>query len=209
MDSKGQLDEDFLREAIRQRVETRAVEYKESQPFEAIKWRLCKTVMAMANLRDGGCIIIGVSERNGIPELSGVDPAHEKTYKQDDIIALVNRYARPAVTLTMRVLEYDGDRFIGVAIRPFDRTPIICGNPMPKEAGADALRFGEIVARTRDRISSSKVGDPDLVAEILEIAAEKRAAEIIGTAQRIGLRLPPQARDEFAKERVAFEKGDE
>lgn len=201
----NQGDDAYLLDAIRNRVETRAVEYKESQPLEVLKWRLCKTIIAMANLRDGGCVIVGVSERNGAPELTGVTPDHEKTYDQDGLIATVNTYARPAVSLTVRVLEYDAKRFIGVRVRQFDRTPIICGNPTPQAAGADALRRGDIVARTKNRISTSKVGDADLVAEILEIAAEQRATEIISTAQRMGLRLPSQARDEFARERASFE----
>jgi predicted HTH transcriptional regulator len=200
-------ENDSLLSAIAQRVETRSVEYKESQEFGAIKWMLPKTVMAMANLRDGGCIIIGIGERNGTAELTGIDPAHERTYNQDDLIALVNRYARPPVTLTMRVVECESRRFIGVLVQPFERIPIICGNPMPQEAGRHALKLGEIPARTKDRVSTSKVGDADLVAEILEIAAEKRAAEIISTAQRLGLRMPERDRERFDRERAAFEEG--
>lgn len=198
---------DSLLSAVAQRVETRSVEYKESQEFGAIKWMLSKTVMAMANLRDGGCIIIGIGERSGTADLTGIDPVHERTYNQDDIIALVNRHARPPVTLVMRVVEYEGQRFIGVLVQPFERVPIICGNRMPQEAGRHALRLGEIPARTRDRISTSKIGDADLVAEILEIAAEKRAAEIISTAQRLGLQMPERDREHFDRERAAFEEG--
>lgn len=201
-------ESDSLLSAIAQRVETRSVEYKESQEFSAMKWALPKTVMAMANLRDGGCVIIGIEERTGIAELTGLDPAHERSYNQDDLVALVNRYARPPVSLTMRIVEYEGRRFIGVLVQPFDRVPIICGNPMPQEAGRHALKLGEIPARTKDRVSTSKVGDADLVAEILEIAAEKRAAEIISTARRLGLQMPARDRDHFERERAAFEEGD-
>ncbi len=200
-------ESDSLLSAISQRVETRSVEYKESQEFGTIKWMLPKVVMAMANLRDGGYIIIGIGERNGTAELTGIDPTHEQTYNQDDVIALVNRYARPPVALTLRVVQYESRRFIGVLVQPFERIPVICGNPMPQEAGRHALRIGEIPARTKDRISTSKVGDADLVAEILENAAEKRAAEIIGTARRLGLQMPERDRERFDRERAAFEEG--
>lgn len=200
-------ESDSLLRAIAERVETRSVEYKESQPFSALKWALAKTFMAMANLRDGGFVIIGIAERSGVANLTGIDPGHEATYNQDDLIALVNRYARPSISLTMRAVEYDGRRFIGVAIRPFNRVPIICGNPMPQEAGRHALRVGEMPGRTKDRVSTSKVGDADLVSEIIEVAAEKRAAEIINTARRLGLQMPPRDRDHFEQERVDFEEG--
>ncbi len=43
------------------------------------------------------------------------------------------------------------------------------------------------------------------MAEVLEIAAETRAAEIIATAQRIGLRMPDTAAQNFADERKGFD----
>jgi predicted HTH transcriptional regulator len=187
-----------------ERAETRAVEFKESQPFEILQWKLLKTCMAMANLRDGGLIVIGVDERNGLPSLSGVSPTHLKTYTQDALIALVNRHARPPVTLTLRVVEHAKLRYIGIEVRPFDRVPIFCGVATPKHVSKEALAVGDIPARTQDRISTSRVHDVDLVAEIIEIAAEKRAREIIAMSQRIGLRLPDSGDVAFRRERLDF-----
>ncbi|MHB8415750.1 MAG: ATP-binding protein [Acidiferrobacteraceae bacterium] len=189
---------------LRQPVETRATEFKESQPFESLKWKILRACMAMANLREGGRIIIGVSERNGAPDLCGILPEHAVGYTQDTLIALVNRHARPAVFLTLRFVEFGERRFVGIEVQPFDRVPIICGVVTPDEAGRDGLRVGDILARTRDRVSTSRVGDANLIAEIIEVAAEKRAQEIIATAQRIGLRMPDSDRALFESERRAF-----
>jgi len=197
-------DDDPIVRALQRPVETRDTEFKESQPFDTLKWRIVKTCMAMANLRDGGRIIIGVSERTGRLEAVGMHPDHESEYNQDDLYAIVNRYARPPVALTLRVVDYDGKRFIAIEIREFSRVPIFCGVGTPPESGKDQLRVGDIPGRSRDRIATSKIHDVDLVAEVIEVAAEKRAAEIIATAQRIGLRLPPADRDHFAEERRNF-----
>ena len=196
---------DSVIEAIRAGAETRGIEYKSAQPFEAYKWKLVKACMAMANLRDGGTIVIGVAEREaGGYDLTGVSPSEEASYSQDALYSLVNRYARPVVSLLLRFVRYQEKQFVGIETEPFDRIPIICGVPTPQEAGADGLRYGDIVGRSRDRIATSRVGDPELVAEILEVAAEKRAAEIVATAQRIGLRLPDDAQVRFDDERRDF-----
>ncbi|MHB8152482.1 MAG: hypothetical protein ACYDGW_05915 [Vulcanimicrobiaceae bacterium] len=149
-------------------------------------------------------MIIGVGERNGQLDLGGILPDHESGYTQDNVMALVNRHARPAVFLALRLIEFEGRRFVGIEVQPFDRTPIICGVATPNEAGNAILRVGDIVARTRDRVATSRVSDANLIAEIIEVAAEKRAQEIITTAQRIGLRLPDNDRTLFENERQAF-----
>jgi predicted HTH transcriptional regulator len=197
--------DDRIVAALQRPVETRDTEFKESRPFEALRWKLVKACIAMANLRGGGRIIIGVAEQDGWPKLDGMVREHEAGYTQDDLYALVNRYARPFVRLEVRFVEFDRKRFIGIEIREFERSFIFCGNAMPQEAGNSRLLVGDIPARSLDAIATTKVHDADLVAELIEIAAEKRAADIISTAQRIGLKMPEQDRDLFAAERADFE----
>ncbi len=45
--------------------EDRSLEYKESQPWGELKNKIAKTALGMANVRDGGTIVVGVSERSG------------------------------------------------------------------------------------------------------------------------------------------------
>jgi len=195
---------DPLFPAIRRPVETRDTEYKESQPLDVLKWKLVKSCMAMANLRGGGRLIIGVNQRSGALSPDGVHSENEPDYDQDDLLALVNRYARPPVTLTVRIVEDSGKRFIAIEVQEFERTPVMCGVPTPPEAGSDGLQVGNVPVRSRDRVATTRIADADLMAEVLEIAAEKRAAQIIATAQRIGLRAPEGAAAAFAAERDEF-----
>lgn len=205
--ARGPEDDPILM-AIRDGVETRGTEFKESQPFDVLKWKLVKACMAMANMRDGGRIVIGCDEREGVPRPSGMTEEHQRSYEPDDLIEAVNTYARPPVILTLRRREFSGLRFVGVEVAPFDRTPVMCINDnlggKPAPTPAQVLRPGEIYVRSNSRVSTTKVVTPELLAEILEIAAEKRAAEIIGIAQRIGLRMPDNAATQFALERKGF-----
>lgn len=158
--------------------------------------------MAMANLRDGGRIIIGVEDNPLVA--TGIKPEHEGEYRQDAIYQLVSRYTRHQVDLAVISLVESGKRFIGIEIAGFDRTPIFCNVPTPNEAGSDGLRVGDLPGRDFGRIATTRVHDPDLVEEIFEVAAEKRARSIIAQAQRIGLTLPDGDAVRFEKERRDF-----
>ena len=67
--------------------EERFLEYKGSAPWCHIKTKIIRTAMAMANCRDGGTVIIGVSQMGGgfIPD--GVPANHLDTYDADEIQA--------------------------------------------------------------------------------------------------------------------------
>ena len=196
--------DDPIVRAIQQLVETRDTEFKESQPYENLRWKLMKSCMAMANLRDGGLIVLGVSERNGRPEATGIQPLHEATYNQDDLIALVNRHAKPPVSLRLRFVAHNDIRFIGLEVEAASPGPIICFRDTPPEAGDARMYEGNIPVRSLDRIATTRLVNAELMAELVEIAAEKRAAQIIATAQRIGLRMPDAAADQFRREREDF-----
>tara|TARA_A100001391_G_scaffold203113_2_gene194598 strand:- start:966 stop:1391 length:426 start_codon:yes stop_codon:yes gene_type:complete len=45
------------------------LDFKESKPWFTLRWRMLKTIMGMANLRDGGLILIGVGEKGTAWEL--------------------------------------------------------------------------------------------------------------------------------------------
>lgn len=191
-------------EAISQAVETRGVEYKRSEPFESLKWKIVKTSMAMANLRGGGVIVIGVAEHDeGAYDLVGMTSEHLTTYNQDTIYNLVNKYARPAISLRVRSVSVDNKDFIGIEIDQFERTPVICSVAMPNEASRDLVRVGQIVGRSRERIATSVVGDPDVVDEILNLGMEIRASEFLAAANRLGLGPNPTS-SAFREERNDF-----
>ena len=50
------------------------LDFKESQPWSVLRWRLLKTIMGMANLRDGGLILVGVAEKGTAWELLAFSP---------------------------------------------------------------------------------------------------------------------------------------
>jgi len=52
--------------------ESRSIEYKRSAPWDELKWRTIKACLAMANLRDGGLILVGVAEEGTEWKVTGI-----------------------------------------------------------------------------------------------------------------------------------------
>lgn len=184
-------------------MELRDVEFKESQPFQTLRWKIVKSAMAMANLRDGGYIIIGVTQRDGRPYAAGIEKHDEVTYDSDIVIEAINKHARPPVNCRVRVVADSGvKRFVAIEVQSFDRNPVFCRRGSPDDvARGDRLTPGEIYVRSLDRIATTKVVDSDLMEELLEIAAERRAAEIVRRAQRAGFQVPNRER-QLLRERL-------
>src|SRR5216684_2365984 len=76
-------------------MESQAVEFMASQPWKSLMWGIIKTTNAMGNLRDGGIIVIGVSQHEESWEPTGMNEADLKTYDVDKIVDQVNAHVSP------------------------------------------------------------------------------------------------------------------
>ncbi len=56
-------DRSELTELVEHGREERHVEYKESQRWDGLKDKIAKTALGLANLRDGGHVVIGMRGR--------------------------------------------------------------------------------------------------------------------------------------------------
>jgi predicted HTH transcriptional regulator len=63
--------------------------------------------MAMANLRRGGYIIIGVGRVGNSLERTGVDASLLTSYDADRVLGAIAKYAEPAVDAAVGIVEYD------------------------------------------------------------------------------------------------------
>ena len=166
------------------------LDFKESQPWDVLRWRLLKTTMAMANLRDGGLIVVGVAERGTSWELTGITADHLNSYDYDDITDQLSKYASPQVVVDIVVHHHDdGNSYLAFHVHQFKDSPVICRNNSPDDVKPkDRLLAGEIYVRpTSGKPRTEKVTDAGRLHGLLELAAEFRARKILETAKRIGL----------------------
>ncbi len=174
-------------------IETQGVEFKESAPWKTLQSKIVRTTLAMANLRDGGVIVIGVSQRDNTWALSGIANDHLETYDVDHVTEFVNRYASPAVTIHLVLVQRAGRNFLAVEVSEFADTPIVC-----RKDGVE-LRQGAIYVRPPGHARTTEVRTAQELHDLLELAAEKRARRILETARRVGLQ-PPSATRPFDDE---------
>lgn len=156
------------------------IEFKRNADFQSLQYRIAKTAMAMANLRDGGMIIVGVAqndERHFVIE--GIDTTNEASFVQETVYEFVNRYASPPVELRVLPIEYDTKRFIIIDIQPFERTPVVCKRNTPDTTSAnDRMRAGDFFVRTGSPVSTQRVQSEAMMHEVLEFAVIRRVAEM-------------------------------
>lgn len=188
---------DRANDALDRCQEERWVDFKESQPWDVLKWRITKTSLAMANLRDGGMIIVGVSERGDKWDLSGILSAHLATYDADNIFDHVAKYASPEISIDLVTHKYrGGEEFLVIQVDEFRETPVVC----KRQHGEHKLRAGALYVRPSGKPRSEEVKNAHQMHDLLELAAEDRARRMLEVSYRIGVGPGETASDYFAAE---------
>ena len=176
--------------------EAQGIDFKESAPWDNLKNRIVKTALAMGNLRDGGVIIVGASERGSSWDLTGISPEHLETYDVDTIIDTINKYCSPYVELDIVLVKYQNKQdFLAIQIREFIDTPLLC-----KKEGPDGLLEGAVYIRPPGVARSTRVMNASQMHDLLELAAEKRARRILEVSRRVGLVISETTENLFDKE---------
>lgn len=173
--------------------ESRAVDFKQSIAWEEYKVKFVKTIIAMSNLRDGGLIIIGVSEENNSWLLKGITEQDLATYDPDNMIDFVNKYASPIAHFDIVLHEKDGKRFLIISVHEFESEPVVC-----KRSYNQDLIDGIIYIRPLGKPQSRAIQNAEELRELLDNAVEKKMRRFVGQIERIYGTMPQtsQQRDQ-------------
>lgn len=149
--------------------ETDRLEFKGAMSWN--KNQLVKDILAMANVQDGGRIVIGVTD--GTFTREGVSEDQANSFKIDDMRDQVAPYADPKVVFKMRsALDRNNLRYIVIDIEPFESLPVIC-----KRDGAD-VHAGTVYFRSQaQKPQSARVSNATDMREIIDRAT-------VGTMRR-------------------------
>lgn len=182
--------------------ESRSIDFKESSPWDSLKTRIVKTCFGMGNLRDGGVIIIGVSERGDNWELTGISDNHLQTYDADNILDSINKYASPPISLDIVIVEYrDKKKYLAIQINEFEESPFICKIDGPIKTGNNRVFYaGDIYIRPIGKPQTVKAASAEQMRELLEVAAEKTARRMLGFSKKVGMTAKTSDVDSFAEE---------
>lgn len=149
----------------------------------------------MANIRDGGWIVIGKEERSdGTFEKVGVTQTDYESYNSDDVKDFVEEYADPYVNLSIQKKIYDQKKFVVIRIQEFDNTPIIC-----KRDWGEVLHRGKMYTRSRGKPETVEVPSETEMREIIDMAVDKENRKFFERLSNIGLlrlvTVPSEPRD--------------
>lgn len=125
---------------------------------------IIKDILAMANVQDGGRIIIGIVD--GTCERIGLTQAQISTFDFETIQDRVASFADPRVEFRVDLVsDRNGLNFIVIDVRPFETIPVVC-----RRDGAD-LREGDVYYRSRSgRPASARVRKSADMRDIIEVA---------------------------------------
>lgn len=161
--------------------EERFLEYKTSAPWDSLKEKVTKTAIGMANMRDGGTIIIGVPNKEGrfVPE--GMLEEHIATYDADEVQAFINKFADPYVRIEIHPVPWDQKKFLAIVVHEFDEIPVVC------KRNSGILRQGAIYTRSYRIPETCEVQTQTEMREIIEMAVEKGIIRFMKMTQRLGI----------------------
>src|ERR1700730_1638458 len=90
-----------LREQVQAAVERcqeePSVEFKESRPWSDLRYPVVRTALAMANLRDGGLIVVGIEQAAQSWNVTGIAVPHLGTFEPDEVKDLIDAFASPYI----------------------------------------------------------------------------------------------------------------
>ena len=126
------------RELIYRGVESDVLDYKAPMDWNLMsrnqKAKFVRHALAFANTK-GGAIVVGVGEdASGHPSLFyGLDERQCHSFDPSAVGSFINRYADPAINLTVERPEVDGKRYAVLVIKPFRDLPHVCATGLDEE----------------------------------------------------------------------------
>lgn len=143
---------------------------------------LTKDILALANCRDGGVIVVGKSEpQPGKFRLDGLFDEQASSFDTTKVANWVNNHCAPHVHLVCYRHEHDSKQFIVIAVSEFHDVPVICTKQFELPSGKTnkvILRKGTVYIRTPNA-ESAPLSLVEEVRELVGLATTKRADQML------------------------------
>lgn len=180
------LNDEQLAAIIDVGYEQRGVEFKSAgdRSDRSFLANVARATIALANQRDGGHLIIGLSE-NGIDDAaSGLSHGQlEQWLSFDDVSDQINAYADPPVQIQLAHVQLpNGRAVVVVEVSEFAEIPVLSKKDYPSRIAAKQL-----YTRSMAKPESSAALTQNELREVITLATEKQLARFLETARRAGM----------------------
>lgn len=175
--------------------ETRAIECKGAgKPSDKyFLAKIARAALSMANLRDGGHVIIGIADGDGELSVEGLSEEQVREWTDfDDISSKLSSYCDPPLKFDVDAVELsDGNTVVVLQLHCFTDIPHLCGKAYG--AGKDeVLRQGALYVRSHRMPETSEIASHVEMREVLSIATQNALRSFVSTAHAAGLELHEQ-----------------
>ena len=171
--------------------EATGVEFKGAGPRTdlLLQAKVIRAAMGMSNRRDGGLVVIGVSEDSSGLSPTGLSDEQLVTWGQDHISTTFANYADPSIEFETQVLGYKGVNLVVLQVEAFREIPVLCKKQLSVK-GRQELKEGACYVRSRRKPETAEVSTQEDMRDMLDLAVEKALRKWVGQAQTAGLLLP-------------------
>lgn len=157
-----------LEQLIEVQTETQNLDFKADMPWSPQD--MAKDFIAMANVRDGGTIVIGVNEVDESFLGTGVSAVNVKTYSTDIMRDKLGRYMDPLPDFRVFTpLDLQGRKYVVIKISPFKDVPVISKTDIQGKLKGQTIYY----RNTNKRVESAPVANSNDLRDIIEAAAVK------------------------------------
>ncbi len=148
---------------------------------------LTKDILALANCRDGGVIVIGKSEpQPGRFVLAGLSDSQAAAFETTKVATWVNNHCSPPINIVCYRQEYQARTFIVIAVSEFHDVPVICTKQYEVTSSGKSpkvlLRKGSVYVRTANA-ESSPLSSVEEMRQLIGLATMKRADQMLAMFQ--------------------------
>ena len=144
--------------------------------------QVIRAILGMCNRRDGGNVIIGVADDQGVLNQVGLTGSEIAEWSYDALADQIARYADPSASFSLDVKEYGGNSYVVIEVDEFADIPVLC-----KRSYDDVLRDGACYVRPRRKPETSEIPTQADMRDLLELAIDKGVTQFLERAQRVGL----------------------
>jgi hypothetical protein len=181
-----QYSDDEIQALIYEKLETPNRDYKQTLIWSKANKIDClhiiKDILAMANTRDGGKIIFGITDSNF--DFVGLSDDSYDSFDATPVNQLLHNYCDPPFTCNVVKRIFDGKKVVVIDVPEFEANPIVCKADAIYPDGKYILRKGAVYIRTK-KCSSEPISTADEMRSILERGVNKKADEILATINRL------------------------
>lgn len=173
------MTEQELADAITLGAEQRNVEFKSAGTLRDLKGKVVRAILGMANLKDGGYVIVGVKDEKGVLTATGLQPHEKETWTNDNLKGSVADYADPYVNFTSKYVSYNGCDLYVIHVREFDNEPVLCKKDFNDAKNNSVLKQGALYSRPSSKNQTVDMPSVEDMRELLRRAALNIAKQIL------------------------------